>query len=288
MDSILTDRPILAGRARLAQQRLAKAQAMLAACDICHHRCSVNRLAGPAGRCGAGAEPHLFSGQIEVGDELEIIPAYAIALAGCNMRCAFCITGYESWHSQRGKWHDASSIAKQATAAIASGRAKSLLVLGGEPTVHLPWLLKLVAAMPDDTKLVLKTNGLSTAKARGILTGLFDTWIVDFKFGNDRCAETLSRTPDYCAAVHETLHWAAGETDLIIRHLLMPGHVECCWRPVASWIATHLPASKVSLRCGYWPAWHASSHPPLNRPLAAEEAAAAHEIARQFKLRLVP
>lgn len=264
------------------------AEAALATCEICHHRCGVDRLSGPAGRCGAGAGAHVFSAQIEVGDEMEIIPTYAVALAGCNMRCAFCITGDESWHPQRGQPLTAATMAGRAGAAIESGRASSVQILGGEPTVHLPWLLELVAAMPEHARLVLKTNGLSTAAARSLLDGLFDLWIVDFKFGGDTCAENLSRTPGYTAAVRETLRWAAGHTDLIIRHLLMPGHVECCWRPVAEWIACHLPGEKVSLRSGYWPSWRAADHPGLDRPLEPGELSSAREIARRFNLNLVP
>jgi putative pyruvate formate lyase activating enzyme len=288
MDAILINPPLRTSRRQRAVERLEQATKALAACEICHHRCGVNRLEGPAGRCGATAEPNIFSAQVEVGDEHEIIPAYAIALAGCNMRCAFCITGDESWHPQRGQWLDAASVARRATAAIESGRANSLQVLGGEPTIHLPWLLKLAAAMPEKARLVLKTNGLSTAEVREILDRLFDVWIVDFKFGNDSCAEKLSRTPGYVDAVGETLLWAASHTDLIIRHLVMPGHVECCWRPVAEWISNHLPGAKVSLRSGYWPAWRAADHVPLNRPLDAAELSEAMEVAARFKLRLVP
>lgn len=287
MDAVLVARSVRTGRSRLAADRLAAATAALANCEICHHRCAVNRVIGPAGRCGAGAEPHVFSAQIEVGDELEILPTCAIALAGCNMRCEFCITGDESWHPGRGQQRNAAALASWAAEAIGSGLAKTLQVLGGEPTVHLPWLLQLVAAMPDDSRLVLKTNGLSTAQARDILAGFFDVWIVDFKFGNDACAEALSGTRGYMAAAVETLVWAAENTDLIIRHLLMPGHVDCCWRPVAKWIASNLPDAKVSLRSGYWPSWRAAQHPPLDRPLAAPELAEAMEIACSLKLRLI-
>lgn len=271
----------------MAADRLRDARAALAECEICQHRCGVDRLAGPAGRCGAGAEAQVFSAQVEVGDELEIIPTYAVALAGCNMRCAFCITGDESWHPRRGERVGAAVIARRATEAIESGRAKSVQVLGGEPTIHLPWLLELVAAMPDDARLVLKTNGLSTEEGRDLLEGLFDVWIVDFKFGSDACAVGLARTAGYYEAVGETLLWAAEHTDLIIRHLLMPGHVECCWRPVAAWIAGHLPEAKVSLRSGYWPSWKAHEHEGMGRVLEGGECEAAMEIAKEFKLRLV-
>ena len=36
---------------------------------------------------------------------------------------------------------------------------------------------------------------------------------------------------------------AAQETELIVRHLIMPGHVECCWRPVAAWLAEEFPST---------------------------------------------
>lgn len=275
-------------RQRLAASRIGKAEAALRDCRICSRLCGVDRMAGPAGRCGAGPEPRIFSAQVEVGDEWEIIPAFAIALSGCNMRCSFCITGDESWHPSRGRPLEASAVAARAAASMHAGQAQSLLVLGGEPTVHLPWLLRLVAAMPDAARLVLKTNGLSTKPARELLGGLFNTWIIDFKFGGDACAESLSHTPRYLDAIQETLLWAAAEPlTLIVRHLLLPGHIDCCWRPIAAWLAECLPQVKVSLRSSYWPSWRAVSRAPLDRPLAASELAVALEIAQKFNLRLV-
>ena len=229
----------------------------------------------------------VFSAQVEVGDELELIPAFAVALSGCNMRCAFCITGDESWHASRGELADPAALAARAARALETGKAKSVLILGGEPTVHLPWLLEFAALLPEDAWLILKTNGLCTHAERALLDGVFDVWLVDHKFGNDRCALELSRTAGYCAAVGETLLWAAAHADLIVRHLLLPGHVECCWRPIAAWLAVHLPATKVSLRFGYWPAWQAEHTPGLDRPVSAAEQTEALAIARHFDLRLI-
>ena len=275
-------------RPRVDRTRLAAARAALAHCEVCAHRCGVDRLAGPAGICGAGSSPRIFSAQVEVGDELELIPSFTIALSGCNMRCAFCITGDESWHAARGTQIDTAVLAARAARALENGTAKSILILGGEPTVHLPWLLEFAALLPADARLILKTNGLSTAPARELLDGLFDVWLVDFKFGSNSCAMELSRTPGYRAALEETLLWAAEHAELIVRHLLMPGHVECCWKPVAAWIAEHLPEAKVSLRFGYWPAWKAERIPGLDRPISDTEQADALAIAQHFGLHLIP
>jgi putative pyruvate formate lyase activating enzyme len=264
------------------------AMSALGECELCAHRCGVNRLAGPAGMCGAGSVPRIFSAQIEVGDEMELIPAFTIALSGCNMRCAFCITGDESWHAGRGRDPDTAALAARAARAIESGAAKSVLILGGEPTVHLPWLLEFAALLPAEAHLILKTNGLSTAHARELLDGVFDVWLVDFKFGSNDCAMKLSRTPGYRAALEETLVWASTRTDLIVRHLLMPGHIECCWKPIAAWLAEHLPEVKVSLRFGYWPAWQAERIAGLDRAITTAEQADAVAIAQRFGLRLIP
>jgi putative pyruvate formate lyase activating enzyme len=259
---------------------------MLANCHFCAHHCGVNRLAGPAGLCHAGANTRFFSAQVEVSDELELIPTFAVAFSGCDLRCAFCITGASSWNPKAGASLDVANMAARARDALARG-ARTVMVLGGEPTVHLHAALELVAALPEDAKLIWKTNAHGSAQARAVLDGLFDVWLADYKFGNDACARRLARIADYTAVVRENLQWAHAHSELIVRHLLMPGHVECCWRPVAEWLATCLPGVKVNLRFGFWPAWQAARHPELLQP-RADEPARALAIARECGLRLIP
>jgi putative pyruvate formate lyase activating enzyme len=161
------------------------------------------------------------------------------------------------------------------------------MLLGGEPTIHLPAALELVAELPATAKLVWKTNAHGSAAARELLDGMFDIWLADFKFGNDACAQSLARVPEYVRIVGENLLWAEEHTDLIVRHLLMPGHVECCWRPIAKWLAAELPDVRVSLRASFWPAWRAHVHPELCRTLTEVESNEAIRIAREFGLELV-
>jgi putative pyruvate formate lyase activating enzyme len=117
---------------------------------------------------------------------------------------------------------------------------------------------------------------------------LFDVWLADYKFGNDACAERLAGVPNYGGIVRENLLWASRHSELIVRHLLMPGHLECCWRPVAEWLARELPEVKVSLRPAFWPAWHADRHPELRGTVPTSESARALELARALGLNLIP
>ncbi len=274
-------------RPALARERARSARGLLADCRLCAHNCGVNRLAGETGLCHAGADVHFFSAQTEVSDELELMPTFSVALSGCDMRCDFCITGKESWNPRAGAGFSAVEIAAQAEAALANG-AKSIMVLGGEPTIHLPAALEFVAHLPADAKLIWKTNAHGSAQARGLLDGIFDVWLADFKFGNDACAQRLAKTPDYVRVVRVNLLWANDHSELIVRHLLMPGHVECCWQPVAEWLAENLPGVKVNLRSGFWPAWHARRHGELINPISMGENEMAFRLARELGINLIP
>ena len=273
-------------RAKLAAERARLARASLGTCRLCAHDCGVNRLAGQRGLCHAMDETRAFLAQVEVGNELELIPTFAIGLSGCDMRCAFCITGAESWDPQLGEPFDAVALAAEAASALEAG-ARTVMILGGEPTVHLPAALEIVAALPNEARLVWKTNAHGGAESRALLDGVFDVWLVDYKFGNDICAARLAQTENYNTVARGNLLWAEAHSELIVRHLLMPGHVDCCWEPIARWISTHLSTTKVSLRSGFWPAWKAGQHSELRRTARATEEKRAVEIARSYGLHLI-
>ena len=289
---MIRDLTLIAGRGTVsrstrARERVLAAHAMLENCHFCAHHCGVNRLAGERGLCHAGAESRYFLAQPEVTDELELVPTFAIALSGCDLRCDFCITGAESWNPRAGAVFSAAEIAARAKAALQDG-ARTVMVLGGEPTVHLQAALELVAELPDSARLVWKTNAHGSPQARRLLDGMFDVWLADYKFGNDDCARRLAKVPDYTEVVRNNLLWANEHSELIVRHLLMPGHIDCCWRPVAEWLAEKLPGVKVNLRSGFWPAWKSSRHPELHGTVTSGETKTADEIARSYGLTLVP
>ena len=272
-------------RASIARERAAIARAMLADCRLCAHDCGVNRLAGEFGLCRAGAAPRFFSAQTEVSDELELIPTFAIALSGCDLRCDFCITGKESWNPHAGENFDAKEMAAKAKLALRNG-ARTIMVLGGEPTIHLPAAMELVSELPDSARLIWKTNAHGSAQARELLDGMFDVWLADFKFGNDDCARRLAKIFDYVRVVQENLFWANERSELIVRHLLMPGHIDCCWKPVAEWLAENLPGVKVNLRSGFWPAWKSARHSELRGTVSRIETELAVKTACDYNLNL--
>jgi putative pyruvate formate lyase activating enzyme len=98
------------------------------------------------------------------------------------------------------------------------------------------------------------SNFFMSSETMDILRSLIDVWLPDFKFGPGKCALDISRTPWYWETVTKNLklihEW--GE-DFVIRHLIMPNHVECCTKPVLDWIALNMPEVPVNIMDQYYP-----------------------------------
>ena len=98
------------------------------------------------------------------------------------------------------------------------------------------------------------SNFFMSSEAMSILRTLMDAWLPDFKFGPGKCALDLSRTPWYWETVTNNLklvhEW--GE-DFVIRHLIMPNHIECCTKPVLDWIANNMPEVQINIMDQYHP-----------------------------------
>jgi putative pyruvate formate lyase activating enzyme len=82
-------------------------------------------------------------------------------------------------------------------------------------------------------------------EAMELLMDVIDIWLPDFKYGNDVCALRLSGAPKYVEVVTRNLSMAASSGDMIIRHLVLPGHVDCCTKPVLRWISENMPRDRV-------------------------------------------
>ncbi len=157
-------------------------------CLLCEHRCGVDRLHGERGVCKAGSVVRLVRHRIEYGEEPELVPCHLFVLSGCDLRCAFCIEELNAFDPRRGRILDQSLF----NAAVAWGQengAKTLEWIGGEPTIHMPAILELMAGAPALPPVVWKSDFYGTPEAFDLLRGAVEVFVADFKFGNDAYAQ---------------------------------------------------------------------------------------------------
>ncbi len=244
-----------------------------------------------------------------------------IFFTSCNMRCAFCQNGDISTDSRNGRAVDARDLATLAFRLRREG-CHNINWVGGEPAVHLHAIVGAIALLgrgfePDaadrarieplladrwqhwperaqpgrglhaggfNAPVLWNSNMYLGERPMRLLRILVDVWLPDFKFGPGRCAIRLARTPHYFETVTRALGMLAewGE-DVLVRHLVMPAHVECCTKPVLDWLAAHMPDVPVNLMDQYHPDMFAEPGSPLfreeyreiaRRPTAGELAAA--------------
>ena len=270
----------------IEREILNRAEQHLHACMLCEHRCGVDRQAGERGPCKAGCEARVFRHRVEFGEEVELVPSHLFYLSGCDLRCAFCIAESSAFNPREGTELSAAFLAD----AIQWGRqrgARNIQWVGGEPTIHIPAILSAMSACGDVPPVVWKSDFYGTPAAFELLRGIADVYVADFKFGNDACAQRLAKVDRYVNVVTRNMYLAARQGDLIVRHLLLPGHFECCYRPIVEHMARELPNVKFSIRDGYLPRWQAHHYGELSHPLDRAVAVQARQLAEKNGLNIV-
>jgi len=307
-------------------------QRMLRHCNFCRWNCRVDRTEGVRhGTCQLDATSRVSSYFHHRGEELVFRGTEGsgtIFFTSCNLRCGFCQNSDISRDKENGIGMGPRELAAAAWELRVEG-CHNINWVGGEPTIHLHTIVEAIRELargrprpadlrraqaakmdeflpyrrrPEEAEyagevnvpMLWNSNFFMSPEAMRILRPLMDVWLPDFKFGNDRCAIFLARTPWYWETVsrnHKAVYdW--GE-DLVIRHLVMPGHVECCTKPVLEWIAGNLPQALVNVMDQYHP--DAACDPtsprfdPRYRSMArrpyVEEILEAYETARRLGLR---
>jgi putative pyruvate formate lyase activating enzyme len=266
--------------------RLNAAMAQYRNCALCEHRCGVDRTGGNLGFCKAGTNPRLVRHRIEFGEEVEIVPSHLFYLSGCDLRCGFCIAGLDAFDPSRGIELSSDFFNRAVDWGRQSG-ARNIQWVGGEPTIHLPAILEIMSRCPDLPPVVWKSDFYGTPEIFDLLDGTVDLYIADFKFGNDECAARIASVHRYVEIITRNLLLAAKRCRLIVRHLLLPGHFDCCYQPVLRWMTENLPNVTFSLRDSYLPNWRSAYFPELAGPLPASDATRARKLARQVGLTVV-
>ncbi len=219
-----------------------RARRLASNCELCERKCNVNRIRGEVGFCGAPNKLLISSEFLHYGEEYFFVPSHTVFFMGCNFRCVYC----QNWPISQ--WYEAGfEISPKELALIVRERkkqgAKNLNLVGGEPTPYLPWIIDLLIEMKKldiNTPIIWNSNFYMSEKAMKILTKIVDVWLPDFKYGNNECAMKLSSAPNYVEVVTRNLKIASRTGELVIRHLILPGHVECCSFRVLRWIASNV------------------------------------------------
>ena len=280
----------------LLDLKIELAHRVLDSCILCERRCGTERSAGKKGHCGV-IEPRISSEFIHMGEEPDLVPSYTIFFCGCTFECVFCQNWDISTKPTSGNQLSADTVAQLIEEKVeneypnsrerrATRFVRNVNWVGGDPTSNLPFILEVLRRCKANIPQVWNSNMYLSEESMSLLNGVIDVYLTDFKYGNDKCASRLSNAPKYIEIVKRNHKLARAQAEMIIRHLVLPGHVECCSRPILEWISENLRDVKVNVMAQYRPEHRAREFLEISRPLTASDYQKAFRIATDLGLDL--
>jgi len=253
------------------------ARRMLESCEFCERKCRVNRHTR-SGWCGVGGVSYVSSEFLHMGEEWELVPSHTIFFCGCTFECVYCQNWEISQHPMAGVPVHPKMLAECIEVRHSQGSKNVNFVT---PTPHVHTILDTLLHLEVPVPVVWNSNMYHSTEVARLLEGVVDVYLGDLKYGNDACAKALSHVGRYWEVVSRNFLHASRMGELLIRHLVLPEHIECCTRPIVEWAGEHLPHALFNLMFHYHPEYRASEHPEIARKLTREEMEMALQLAER-------
>ena len=249
-------------------------------CKLCPRLCGVDRTAGELGFCRCPDTALVAKTMLHKWEEPALAGSGgsgAIFFGGCTLGCKFCQNAAISGRPV-GKPTSSHQLRAIMEELIAQGAENIDLVT---PTHYLPTILPaLQPRLP--VPVVYNCGGYERVETVTALDGLVDIWLPDLKYADDQLAKTLSGTDNYVNHAQAAIRQMVAQTGapqwegerlkrgVVIRHLILPGHVENSLK-VLDWIGDTFAPGQVLVRLmrQYTPMGGLPA--PLDRPVTEDE-----------------
>jgi putative pyruvate formate lyase activating enzyme len=274
-------------------------------CEVCPRLCRVGRLHDETGLCAIGRHAVVGSHFPHFGEE-DCLRGWngsgTIFFSGCNLRCVFCQNFDISWEL-RGEHVWPGRLAEMMLELQSWGCHNINFVTPEHVVPQILEALPLAVAGGLGLPIVYNTSSYDSLDSLGLMDGVVDIYMPDFKFWTREAARRYVRRPDYPEVAKETVkemnrqvgplefdERGLARRGVLLRHLVMPGMLEET-ESILRFVAEELgPDTYVDLMAQYYPAGLVGkdgrdSYEEIDRHLWLEEFERAVEIGRSLGLR---
>lgn len=258
----------------------------LAKCEICPFRCKVNRLSGQVGRCGCGDKIKVAKYQLHYFEEPCISGksgSGTVFFSNCNFKCIFC-QNYKI--SQEGKGNEVTieELANIFLKLQKEGANNINLVTPTMYTYQIIEAIKIARIKGLNLPIIYNSNGYENVETLRDLRGYVDVYLPDLKYYADELAIKYSKAPNYFKIATKAILKMIDQVGLpefdengmikkgvIIRHLVLPGHIQNS-KHILKWLKENVEGNAyVSVMAQYFPTYKAKEDEYLNRKLTRKE-----------------
>lgn len=236
-------------------------------CYFCENKCNVDRNI-IHGKCGV-KKSRISSEFLHIGEENILVPSHTIFFSGCTFNCVFC----QNWDISQEHCGVFIESSKLVDIIYRRKRQGSLNVnwVGGEPTPNILYILKTLKIMNLSLPQIWNSNMYCSKDTMNLLNGIFDVYLTDFKYGNNKCAKRFSNIDRYFEIVSRNHKIAYENGEIILRHLVMPKHFKCCSKPILDWVINNIPNCVVNIMAQYRPEYMAYKFKDISRYISSNE-----------------
>lgn len=281
------------------QDRIDQAVKLMKDCTLCPRECHVDRLSGELGFCRTGEKAKVASLHAHFGEEAPLVGdsgSGTIFFRSCNLLCSFC-QNYDISHDAEGGEVEPKDLAVMMLSLQRRGCHNINFVTPSHVVSQILQGLSIAVGQGLHVPLVYNTGGYDKVETLKILDGIFDIYMPDFKFWEERWTEKFCNAPDYrkivVAAIKE-MHRQVGDLvvdesgiavkGLLVRHLVMPNNAANT-REIMEFLAEKISKDTyVNVMDQYHPCGKAIADPTINRRITRSEYAEAVRWAREAGL----
>ena len=237
------------------------ANRILKECRFCEWRCRVNRHE-KKGVCRLGVKSYVTTYFLHLGEEAPLVPSGTIFYGSCNFRCVYC----QNYDISQLDPYSGIVVGPKELASIQEylrlEGARNINHVGGDPTPNIHNILTSLKYVNINVPQLWNSNMYLTPESLKLLIDVIDIWLPDFKYGNNKCALRLSAIKNYFEIITRNLKIICQSGDpIIIRHLVLPNHIECCTKPVLKWISCNCEVALVNIMDQYRPEFWVAKYP---------------------------
>lgn len=256
-------------------------------CMLCPRECNVDREHGENGICGvsgigiigARAALHMWEEPCISGET----GSGTVFFSGCPLRCVYC-QNYALAHAKQGELITEERLADIFIELQAKGAANINLVT---PTHYTPQIIEAVQmsrAKGLHLPIVYNCSGYEKVETLRTLEGIVDIYLTDFKYMETEPAKRYSKAPDYPEVAKLALaemvrqcpeaefnEQGMMQKGVIVRHLLLPGHLKNAKSVVQYVYETYGDNVYLSLMNQYTPLPQVKDYPEINRKVTEVE-----------------
>ena len=259
---------------------------LLQKCEICPHKCKIDRTKNQVGRCKSKDTVKLALASIHNFEEPCISGrngSGTVFFSNCNLSCEFC-QNYEISQQGLGKEISIERLAEIFIEQQSRGADNINLVSPTSYAVQIIEAIKIAKNNGLKIPIIYNTNGYENIETLKLLEGYIDIYLPDLKYAENDLAKKYSKIENYfeiaTSAIKE-MYRQVGENEydengiikagIIIRHLILPNHTENS-KKVLKWIAENMPKNiTVSVMAQYFPTYKAKEIKDINRKITKYE-----------------